>query len=117
MSFLHSGNDESNAIGPLAAALCILHGSTNGEVIVIPTNVLAWGGFGIVAGLTMWGYWVISTIGFTAEFAVASVVLFASKLGLPISATHTLIGAVMGVRVRQGDEKREDGDGEQYCLF
>lgn len=113
MSFAHGGNDVSNAIGPLAAALSILQGGTSGSEIVIPLDVLAWGGFGIVAGLMMWGYRVISTIGkkiteltptrgFAAEFAAASVVLFASKLGLPISATHTLVGAVMGVGFARG---------------
>lgn len=114
MSFAHGGNDVSNAIGPLAAALSILQkGATGGGEIVIPMDVLAWGGFGIVAGLTMWGYRVIATIGkkiteltptrgFAAEFAAASVVLFASKLGLPISATHTLVGAVMGVGFARG---------------
>ncbi|XP_074309899.1 inorganic phosphate transporter 2-1, chloroplastic [Silene latifolia] len=112
MSFAHGGNDVSNAIGPLAAALSILQGA-GGTEIVIPTEVLLWGGFGIVAGLTMWGYRVIATIGkkiteltptrgFAAEFAAASVVLFASKLGLPISATHTLVGAVMGVGFARG---------------
>lgn len=113
MSFAHGGNDVSNAIGPLAAALSILHGTSSGAEIIIPTDVLAWGGFGIVAGLMMWGYRVIATIGkkiteltptrgFAAEFAAASVVLFASKLGLPISATHTLVGAVMGVGFARG---------------
>ncbi|CAN6550796.1 unnamed protein product [Malus baccata var. baccata] len=113
MAFAHGGNDVSNAIGPLAGALSILHGCASGPEIVIPTDVLAWGGFGIVAGLTMWGYRVIATIGkkiteltptrgFAAEFAAASVVLFASKLGLPISATHTLVGAVMGVGFARG---------------
>ncbi|KAG9446499.1 hypothetical protein H6P81_012627 [Aristolochia fimbriata] len=113
MSFAHGGNDVSNAIGPLAAALSILQGSSWGGEIVIPTDVLAWGGFGIVAGLTMWGYRVIATIGkkiteltptrgFAAEFAAASVVMVASKLGLPISATHTLVGAVMGVGFARG---------------
>ncbi|KAK6242150.1 Phosphate transporter - like 2 [Theobroma cacao] len=112
MSFAHGGNDVSNAIGPLAAALSILQGGSGNE-IVIPNDVLAWGGFGIVAGLMMWGYRVIATIGkkiteltptrgFAAEFAAASVVLFASKLGLPISATHTLVGAVMGVGFARG---------------
>lgn len=113
MSFAHGGNDVSNAIGPLAGALSILHGGAGGAEIVIPTDVLAWGGFGIVAGLMMWGYRVIATIGkkiteltptrgFAAEFAAATVVLFASKLGLPISATHTLVGAVMGVGFARG---------------
>ncbi|KAK2354658.1 inorganic phosphate transporter 2-1, chloroplastic [Trifolium repens] len=113
MSFAHGGNDVSNAIGPLAAALAILQGAAKGAEIVIPIDVLAWGGFGIVAGLMMWGYRVIATIGkkiteltptrgFAAEFAAASVVLFASKLGLPISATHTLVGAVMGVGFARG---------------
>ncbi|XP_043725578.1 inorganic phosphate transporter 2-1, chloroplastic-like [Telopea speciosissima] len=113
MSFAHGANDVSNAIGPLAAALSILQGSASGSQIVIPNDVLAWGGFGIVAGLTMWGYRVMATIGkkiteltptrgFAAEFAAASVVLFASKLGLPISATHTLVGAVMGVGFARG---------------
>lgn len=113
MSFAHGGNDVSNAIGPLAAALSILQGGTGGFEVIIPTDVLAWGGFGIVAGLMMWGHRVIATIGkkiteltptrgFAAEFAAASVVLFASKLGLPISATHTLVGAVMGVGFARG---------------
>lgn len=113
MSFAHGGNDVSNAIGPLAAALSILQGVSSGSEIVIPLDVLAWGGFGIVAGLMMWGYRVIATIGkkiteltptrgFAAEFAAASVVLVASKLGLPISATHTLVGAVMGVGFARG---------------
>ncbi|KAL8534271.1 hypothetical protein ACS0TY_010321 [Phlomoides rotata] len=113
MSFAHGGNDVSNAIGPLAAALSILQGGMSGSTIVIPNDVLAWGGFGIVAGLMMWGYRVIATIGkkiteltptrgFAAEFAAASVVLGASKLGLPISGTHTLVGAVMGVGFARG---------------
>lgn len=113
MSFAHGGNDVSNAIGPLAAALSLLQGGSSGTEIVIPNDILAWGGFGIVAGLMIWGYRVIATIGkkiteltptrgFAAEFAAASVVLGASKLGLPISATHTLVGAVMGVGFARG---------------
>ncbi|KAL1807279.1 hypothetical protein ACET3Z_030347 [Daucus carota] len=113
MSFAHGGNDVANAIGPLAGALSILQGGTRGGELIIPLDVIAWGGFGIVAGLMMWGYRVIATIGnkiteltptrgFAAEFAAASVVMFASNLGLPISATHTLVGAVMGVGFARG---------------
>ncbi|KAH7433324.1 hypothetical protein KP509_07G063800 [Ceratopteris richardii] len=114
MSFAHGANDVANAIGPISAALSILHGSgLNGGQIAISTDVLAWGGFGIVAGLLIWGYRVIATIGkkiteltptrgFAAEFAAATVVVVASRLGLPISATHTLVGAVMGVGFARG---------------
>ncbi|KAI4383588.1 hypothetical protein MLD38_009404 [Melastoma candidum] len=74
---------------------------TSGAEIVITTDFHAWGGFGIVAGLSMWGYRVISTIGkkiteltstrgFAVELAAASLVLFSSKLGLPIPVSHAL---------------------------
>ena len=113
MSFAHGANDVANAIGPISAALAILKGTTFGTDIAIPVDVLAWGGFGIVAGLLVWGYRVIATIGkkiteltptrgFAAEFAAATVVVLASRLGLPISATHTLVGAVMGVGFARG---------------
>lgn len=114
MSFAHGANDVANAIGPISAALAILQGSgLSGGEIAIPTDILAWGGFGIVAGLLVWGYRVMATIGkkiteltptrgFAAEFAAATVVVIASRLGLPISATHTLVGAVMGVGFARG---------------
>lgn len=113
MSFAHGANDVANAIGPLGAALSILQGTHLSGNMVVPIDVLAWGGFGIVAGLMVWGYKVIATIGrkiteltptrgFAAEFAAAFVVVVASKLGLPISATHTLVGAVMGVGFARG---------------
>ncbi|KAL2630124.1 hypothetical protein R1flu_014810 [Riccia fluitans] len=113
MSFAHGANDVANAIGPISAALAILHGTGLRGDVGLPAEVLAWGGFGIVAGLMVWGYRVIATIGkkiteltptrgFAAEFAAASVVVIASRLGLPISATHTLVGAVMGVGFARG---------------
>lgn len=113
MSFAHGANDVANAIGPISAALAILHGTGLRGEVGMPIDVLAWGGFGIVAGLLMWGYRVIATIGkkiteltptrgFAAEFAAATVVIVASRLGLPISATHTLVGAVMGVGFARG---------------
>lgn len=113
MSFAHGANDVANAIGPISAALAILQGVSLSGNVAMPVDVLAWGGFGIVAGLLVWGYRVIATIGkkiteltptrgFAAEFAAATVVIFASRLGLPISATHTLVGAVMGVGFARG---------------
>lgn len=113
MSFAHGANDVANAIGPITAALSILQGTHLNGNIFVPIDVLAWGGFGIVSGLMIWGYKVMATIGkkiteltptrgFAAEFAAATVVVIASKLGLPISATHTLVGAVMGVGFARG---------------
>ncbi|MCO5577634.1 hypothetical protein L7F22_031465 [Adiantum nelumboides] len=113
MSFAHGANDVANAIGPISAALAILQGVSLSSDLAMPVDVLAWGGFGIVAGLLVWGYRVIATIGkkiteltptrgFAAEFAAATVVVLASRLGLPISATHTLVGAVMGVGFARG---------------
>ncbi|GJP46763.1 hypothetical protein CLOM_g6005 [Closterium sp. NIES-68] len=123
MSFAHGANDVANAIGPISAALAILASSSSSIISSslaaapvsagVATQVLIWGGFGIVAGLIIWGYRVIATIGnriteltptrgFAAEFSAATVVVVASRLGLPISATHTLVGAVMGVGLARG---------------
>ncbi|CAN4124105.1 unnamed protein product [Withania somnifera] len=102
MSFAHGGNDVSNAIGPLAAALSILQGGLSAADIIIPNDILAWGGFGIVAGLAMWGYRVIATIGkkiteltptrgFAAEFAAASCGFMRVQAGLT-NLRHTYPG-------------------------
>ncbi len=113
MAFSHGANDVANAIGPLAAIINITEtGSTNFQA-TIPTWVLVLGGLGIVAGLATWGWRVIETIGkkiteltpsrgFSAEFAAALTVLLASRLGFPVSTTHTLVGAVLGVGLAGG---------------
>jgi PiT family inorganic phosphate transporter len=115
MAFAHGANDVANAIGPLSAALAIL---TTGIYTVdspVPTWTLALGGVGIVVGLATWGWRVIETIGrkiteltpsrgFAAEFGAATTIVLASRLGLPISATHTLVGAVLGVGLARGLE-------------
>ena len=114
-AFAHGANDVANAIGPLAAAIGVL---TTGHVVeqaVVPTWALALGGVGIVIGLATWGWRVIETIGkkiteltptrgFSAEFGAAATILIASRLGLPISTTHTLVGAVIGVGMARGLE-------------
>ncbi|MBA3957251.1 MAG: inorganic phosphate transporter [Parachlamydiaceae bacterium] len=115
MAFAHGANDVANAIGPLSAAISVL---TSG-VIVANTTVPAWalglGGFGIVVGLATWGWRVIETIGkkiteltptrgFAAEFGAAATILIASRLGMPISTTHTLVGSVIGVGFARGIE-------------
>lgn len=114
VAFAHGANDVANAIGPVAA---ILHTLANPGMIAAKTNVptwlLAFGGFGIVVGLATYGWRVIETIGkkityltptrgFSAEFAAASTILVASKLGLPISTTHAIVGAVLGIGLAKG---------------
>ncbi len=113
VAFAHGANDVANAIGPVAAALEILKHKTLSLATPIPTYLLALGGGGIVLGLATWGWRVIETIGkkitaltptrgFSAEFGAAVTILFASKLGLPISTTHCIVGAVLGVGLARG---------------
>lgn len=115
MAFAHGANDVANAIGPLAAALYVLKTGSVALEPEIPTWILALGGFGIVLGLATWGWRVIETIGkklteltptrgFAAEFGAAITILVASRLGLPISTTHTLVGAVLGIGFARGIE-------------
>jgi phosphate/sulfate permease len=113
VAFAHGANDVANAIGPLSAAVQVLQ---NGVVAVkasVPTWALALGGVGIVTGLATWGWRVMQTIGrriteltptrgFAAEFSAAITILLASLMGLPISTTHTLVGAVLGVGMARG---------------
>ncbi|NLW05239.1 MAG: inorganic phosphate transporter [Pseudomonadaceae bacterium] len=114
MAFAHGSNDVANAIGPVAAIVGIIQ--AGGEVldkVQTPSWILLIGGGGIVAGLVMYGHRVIATIGtniteltpsrgFAATLATASTVVFASGIGMPISTTHTLVGAVLGVGLARG---------------
>ncbi|SIS42834.1 inorganic phosphate transporter [Neptunomonas antarctica] len=114
MAFAHGSNDVANAVGPLAAVVGVV--SSGGEVAqktAMPVWILLLGGGGIVAGLVMYGHKVIATIGnniteltpsrgFAATLAAAATVVVASGTGLPISTTHTLVGAVLGVGLARG---------------
>ncbi|MFT4632182.1 MAG: PiT family inorganic phosphate transporter [Candidatus Pseudothioglobus sp.] len=114
MAFAHGSNDVANAIGPLAAVNGIIEsGGQVGAMSATPSWILLLGGVGIVAGLALYGYRVIQTIGthiteltpssgFAAELAAASTVVVASGASLPISTTHTLVGAVLGVGLARG---------------
>ena len=107
VAFAHGSNDVANAVGPLAAVFGAVRGGVT-EVVQVPYRVLLIGGVGIVVGLATYGYKIMATIGkkiteltpsrgFSAEFAAATTIVIASKLGLPVSTTHTLVGAVIGV--------------------
>jgi len=114
MAFAHGSNDVANAIGPVAAVVSIVQ--SGGEITqksALPVWILLLGGVGIVAGLLMYGRRVMETIGkniteltpsrgFAATLAAATTVVLASGTGLPISTTHTLVGAVLGVGMARG---------------
>ena len=115
MAFAHGSNDVANAIGPLAA---VISAATTGEIgakSALPIWVLFIGGGGIVVGLATFGRHVIATVGkkitqltpsrgFAAELAAATTIVIASGTGIPISTTHTLVGAVLGVGLARGIE-------------
>ena len=113
MAFAHGANDVANAIGPLAAVMSISSTHVVLMKVEVPMWILFLGGAGIIIGLATWGYKVIETVGkkitemtpsrgFSAEFGAATTVLVCSKMGLPISTTHTLVGAVIGVGMARG---------------
>lgn len=113
MAFAHGSNDVANAVGPLAAIVGVLQTGEIAARSLVPGWVLLIGALGIVAGLVTYGYRVIATIGrhiteltpsrgFAAELATAATVVGASGIGLPISTTHTLVGAVLGVGMARG---------------
>ncbi|MCK5439089.1 MAG: inorganic phosphate transporter, partial [Gemmatimonadetes bacterium] len=113
VAFAHGANDVANAIGPLAGIMQVYQEGTLVANAPVPVWILGLGGVGIVVGLATYGYKVIMTIGhqitsmtptrgFSAEFGAATTVLAASRLGLPISTTHTLVGAVIGVGLARG---------------
>ncbi|WP_310410055.1 anion permease [Chamaesiphon sp. OTE_8_metabat_110] len=109
VAFAHGSNDVGNAIAPLATILYIQNtGTVPQSSLEIPLWVLVLGGVGIVTGLAIWGKQVIATIGegiiklepssgFAAELATAATILIASSQGLPVSTSHALVGAVVGV--------------------
>ena len=107
MAFAHGSNDVANAVGPLAAIASVVNsGGAIAAKSALPSWILLLGGIGIVVGLVTYGARVMKTIGskiteltpsrgFAAELAAAATVVFASTLGLPISTTHTLVGACL----------------------
>ncbi|UBF24065.1 inorganic phosphate transporter [Kovacikia minuta CCNUW1] len=113
VAFAHGSNDVGNAIAPLAA-IAYIHRTDSVPLagFQVPLWILVLGGIGIVAGLAVWGKKVIATIGegiiplqpsggFCAELATAVTILVASRLGLPVSTSHALVGGVVGIGLVQ----------------
>ncbi len=112
MAFAHGSNDVANVIGPLSGIVNAIQGKSILHHSV-PIWLLLLGGVGIVIGLATWGWRVIETVGkkittltpsrgFAAGFGATITIILASKLGLPISTTHVLVGAVLGVGFARG---------------
>ncbi|UCB59182.1 MAG: inorganic phosphate transporter [Thermoplasmatales archaeon] len=115
VAFAHGANDVANAIGPVAAIIPLAQNEPIGSTVDIPYTLLLLGGIGIAIGCWTWGRRVMQTIGkritsltntrgFSVDFGAATTVLIASKIGMPISTSHTVVGAVIGVGIAKGLE-------------
>ena len=113
IAFAHGSNDVANSIGPLAAVVNVARHMDLASKAPVEPWMLMVGGIGIVLGLATLGYRVIETIGkriteltpsraFSAELAAATTIVLASRLGIPVSTTHILVGSVLGVGLARG---------------
>ncbi len=115
VALAQGANDVANAIGPLAVIYFIVKTGNVGATVPVPFFLLFFGGIGIASGIAMAGHRVMDTIGskittltntrgFAIDFAAATTVLVASKMGLPVSTTHATVGGVLGVGLARGIE-------------
>jgi PiT family inorganic phosphate transporter len=113
VAFAHGANDVANSVGPLAAVIEIFKYNTVPEKVSVEMWILVVGGVGIVLGLATFGYRVMYVVGtkvteitpsrgVAADMSTMATVLACSKMGLPISTTHTLVGAIIGVGLARG---------------
>ena len=113
VAFAHGANDVANAIGPLAAIVEIAKTNTVPGEVPVSMRYLLLGGVGIAIGLATFGYRVMRLVGMkvteitpsrgvAADLAGMMTVLACSKMGLPVSTTHTMIGAILGVGLARG---------------
>ncbi|ALF59108.1 inorganic phosphate transporter [Psychrobacter urativorans] len=113
-AFSHGSNDIANAVGPFAAIMDVIRTNTIATEAAVPPAVMLTFGVALIVGLWFIGKEVIQTVGtnlakmhpasgFSAELAAAAVVMGASTMGLPVSSTHTLVGAVLGIGIVNRD--------------
>ncbi|MHC5036580.1 MAG: inorganic phosphate transporter [Planctomycetota bacterium] len=113
VAFAHGANDVANSVGPLAAVAHIVQEGCVVMKVEVPFWILALGGAGIVLGLATYGYRVMTTVGtkitqltpsrgVAADIAATATVLMCTRLKLPVSTTHTLVGAIFGVGLARG---------------
>lgn len=115
VALAQGANDVANAIGPLAVIYFLVKTGGVGAEVPVPVFLLLFGGIGIALGISMAGARVMETVGkkittltntrgFSVDFAAATTVLIASKMGLPVSTTHAAVGGVLGVGLARGLE-------------
>ena len=113
VAFAHGANDVANAIGPLAAIFSVVKTKSVAMQVEVSIWMLAIGGIAVGGGLFAFGGRVMETVGgkiteltpvrgFCAQFGAATTILVCSRLGLPVSTTHVLVGAVVGVGFMRG---------------
>ncbi len=113
MAFSHGANDVANSAGPFTG---VMFAVTEGYIptkVTIPFTSLLLSAIGIASGILIWGYSVIETIGekitalsiesaFIAQFSGSIAVLIVTRMGLPVSTTVSIVGAVAGVGFAKG---------------
>ena len=113
VAFAHGANDVANSVGPLAAIIHVLETGSIEMKVPVPIWILGLGGAGIVLGLATYGYKVMKTVGYkiteitpsrgvAADIAATATVLVCTRLSLPVSTTHTLVGAILGIGLARG---------------
>nr|HDN01096.1 inorganic phosphate transporter [Deltaproteobacteria bacterium] len=113
IAFAHGANDVANAVGPLAAIFSVVKTKSVALQVEVPFWMLFIGGIAVGGGLYIFGTRVLETIGkniteitpirgFCAQFGAATTILICSRLGLPVSTTHVLVGSVVGVGIMRG---------------
>lgn len=112
MIFAHGANDVSLTIAPLTIIYSLIKQQVyNSDVY--PSWIILFGCSGVILGFLAYGRKVIETVGssitaltpsraFAATLSAATTVVSATSIGLPISATQTLVGAVLGVGMARG---------------
>jgi sodium-dependent phosphate transporter len=127
-SFAHGSNDVANAMGPLTAIYQVWNTGTTASKLDVPVWVLAYGGAAIVIGLATYGYNIMRNLGnritlhspsrgFSMELGAALTVVFASRLGLPISTTQCIVGATAAVGLCNGNFKSINWRMVGWCYF
>lgn len=127
MAFAHGSNDVANAVGPMVAVLRTVEAGFSPAQGTVPFWLFVVGGVGIVAGASMFGFRVVGTVGrritlltpcraYAIMLSTSVVILLASRQGIPVSTTHTLVGAVVGVGLAGGMERVHYGTVAQVML-